>query len=723
MARSLVEAGYEDHNEILNKIHEVVGQSTELTTAQIAEIISGYGNKPKPTKSELQGKIKAMQAKMRQMAVEANAGLEAAKANEREQKRLERLIDAAKDELAGHRAAKPKKESPKWDEETLALSNQLADLRDQLKAARTKPKPDAEQAKNERRQKELQKQLDKAKEQLATGNFEKGPPRAPIVYNAQTQALQAEVKLAKREVEKTIRKLEHENRPKWQKVADFGLALQRAMILSGLQTIWKLNAAVIGRLVTEPLENIVGSAVRHIPGISYIATQAPIHGGGLSPSAEMAALRNTFSKETGREVWRTLWGDSHLEAEFGEPHPSDHPYFDWVGRAHGAIKAPAKINAFYRTSAILADYYRNVFLAQGMTPSEANAALSTPTMMTQIGTMAYAEGQRAILLQDNWSVDFVTKGMQSLQNSDNPIAVAFGKALKALLPVVRVPANVVSEAALYGAGAGRAAIEIGKVLSKGIETLTPQQADLIMLSLKKQGIGAVLMAVGWTMSSAFGGLDWKDDDPEDKDLATGDMKINGVVVPAVFLHSAAFTLMQLAASAHKTAIAEGKEGKPKGVAAGLLKSGLLLAEHNPYIGAAERFFKAVDKADQGGMGRYAGKIVSSFVTPAEVREWAKEHDEEGAEPRYRKPGGFIDEIKMGFPGYRQEVPLSDIKQLSVDERLDLWDKSTPAQRKKDEMIKHLINSLESHGENSKKPLTVEQRKRFRKWAEEAKASQ
>ena len=54
----------------------------------------------------------------------------------------------------------------------------------------------------------------------------------------------------------------------------------------------------------------------------------------------------------------------------------------------------------------------------------------------------------------------------------------------------------------------------------------------------------------------------------------------------------------------------------------------------------------------GSFKKWAGAQVAGAITPPIVRQIAKAMDND----RVRKPKGFVDEIRMGWPGAREHVP-------------------------------------------------------------------
>lgn len=275
-----------DGEEMVKQIHDAVKDYADVTPRDVRDAISGYGKERQPTKDELKIRFTALKAELRNLS-------------------------KTEDVQSG--------------------------------------KVDPNAAKNKARQTQLQKQIAQMKHQLQTGDYSK-PEKTPPVYDAKTFEKQAERDALAKQVDSQISKIAKANRGKTEKVVDFALGWRRAAILSGIPTLGKLSAAALSRVAMTPIEESIGSVLRHIPGIGAIDAKAPREGGGISAKAEGAAAGKTLSKEMLQEAGRKLkTGIDNMDALYGGKIEHDEDYFRYVGQMHGALKTPAKINEFYRS--------------------------------------------------------------------------------------------------------------------------------------------------------------------------------------------------------------------------------------------------------------------------------------------------------------------------------------------------------------------------------------
>jgi len=120
----------------------------------------------------------------------------------------------------------------------------------------------------------------------------KAPP-----LDEEARNLQAQVNKKQTQLEIEVLKLQQKNRTKVEKGLDFLAKWRRAVLLTSATTIGKLTSAATQRIITTPLEEILGGAISKIPGVSKIAAKAPREG-VFSPSAEAKALTQLFRKAT-----------------------------------------------------------------------------------------------------------------------------------------------------------------------------------------------------------------------------------------------------------------------------------------------------------------------------------------------------------------------------------------------------------------------------------------
>jgi hypothetical protein len=426
-------------------------------------------------------------------------------------------------------------------------------------------------------------------------------------------------------------------------ITDFIIKARRAMLLSSVKTIGKLGAAATGRIGITPIEEATGAMLGKIPGISRIAAKAPREG-GFSGKAEGAALNATFSKQTLADMKATAkTGVSSIDTQYGGKTPDTSPEaIEFFGRVHGALKTPAKRNEFYRslekrTAFALQEARRN-----GVT--DAQEYIQRPDVQAMLSAKAYEDAQRAIFMNDNGMVE-AYKMLRNYAESRGALGRSTSKAMQFFLPVVKVPTNYVIESSSYGIGAAKA---LGQVISaKGIENLTPDQADYVMRNLKKQSIGVAMMAIGYFGASAVGGYYQEGDKRARGEPEAGGFQVFGVDVPKFLLHTPALEALQIGATLRRVS------DKQESFGAGAAAAGKGLVSEIPFFDEPARLAKALK--DSTSAAKFAGETVRSMIVPPDVQNVARMTDTENGERVQRHPQGFVDTIKVGIPGLRQQV--------------------------------------------------------------------
>lgn len=659
MAKNRVEAGHTDAYDIVDAIHHEIKDHTPLWKSEIADIVSGYGEVRKPTAEELQIRLTALRREMRDLS-------------------------RTQDVLAG----KIDTDAPKIKARTSALEGQIADLtrriennlstatnkgqaietpeilklkarRDALKAElndmqpsppATKPEDPAIRE-NKTRKASLKRQIDELEHKLKTGDFDKPRKRTPV-YDEQAHQLEADRDALKLRVDRMVRELERKNQSLPAQLADRFLAFRRAVILSSVHTLGKLTAAASMRTLTTPTEEAIGSLLRLVPGVRGIDARAPREGGGLSAYAEGQAVGHTLSKQTAKDMaTMARHGTDSLSATYGKDHESHYPVLDIIGQIHGALKVPAKRNEVFRAVEKRAAHLTKQLIADGMSPAEVAAHIASDKTQAMLLAKAYEDGQRAILMSDNAAVSAwrMLVGYAKRAGAEGSMTRAFGgtagRVGEYLFPIVKIPTNFFVEASSYGLGGAKALGQI--IAAKGVENLTPDQADYVMRNLKKQAIGSVGLYIGFMNPDAFGGYydshKRKEGEPE-----FGGARIWGYDIPRYLLHNPLLEMLQLGATIRR--IADGHHKGEGTIAAGAYAGAKGLVGEVPFFDTPIRVAYGLSNADSAS--RFLGEQVRNAFIPPDIQRIAKAHDHADK----RKPAGFIDAIKVGVPGLREEVP-------------------------------------------------------------------
>lgn len=282
--------------------------------------------------------------------------------------------------------------------------------------------------------------------------------------------------------------------------------------------------------------------------------------------------------------------------------------------SHMIIKDPLKRAAF------------EAAFENGLIWAEKNGLdIKDPLIINSIENAAYKRANYEIFLEKRWlSKSF--NALKSKMQKENGELGAIGKLLFDIaIPVSTVPTNIaarlLSTSPLgLGRGLGKAVI----AYKKGVETLKVEEADAVMRQLKQGSLGTALWLVGWFGYEYFGGLYTKYDPNKKRmmgDLPSGEMEVNGVMVPHPVQHAIPFEIVQLAATARRiyNNYSENKgAGKFESLEAAGMGSIGVLAEKIPTIGEATLAVEAVtdpykgEKLKEDLAGRFKPQILKQL---------------------------------------------------------------------------------------------------------------
>lgn len=607
MARAKIKEGVTDPHEILDAIHEVVSPHTDLSKGDIADIVSGYGKVRKATNDELKQKINAINREMRDLS------------------RTQDILSGKIDPNAG---------------------------------------------KNTARQKALAKLKAEYEDRIARGDFDPVPKREPPKYDDTTLRMQAEVNDAKNRWEQALHADKLGKRSQSAKIADMLVELHRTAILASPTVVAKLGSAAMLKLATKPAEEAVGNALSHVGPFGKIAAKAPSEGRG-SLAIERAALGETFSKATVDRMKQSLTkGTYDIKSAHGDYEPAMQGQLALsrlVGNIHDTLKVPAKVNVWKRSLLKRMEYARRDAEAQGMTPEQVRDHMQDPLTEAAAAAGAWQDAQRETLQGRNLLNDWHKMGLAMLKaraekvgpngktDATGMAAGATARVLNYLLPVTNVPVNwaiAKSSYALGGAAAYGHALSASdkgiknKLLLKGaIDGLTPDQADAIMRNMKRQLIGAPLMAMGIALYKNFGGMYQQGDSKNKLKPDSESIKTPAGNISKTFLENPWLGAMQIGAT---MAWVANKAHGDKWEAAMAGVGGIY--GDTPFTDTPREVARTLENPKE--MGKFVGEQARSFIP---VLPWLAKVTDPADK---RKPRDGWDAFKMGIPGLREDVPRS-----------------------------------------------------------------
>lgn len=477
----------------------------------------------------------------------------------------------------------------------------------------------------------------------AASDFSPRPKPAPLALDEEALRLKAENERAKAAFQTALIKDRLANRTSLEKAQDTFVKWRRGFLLSGPATLAKLTGAAALRVVTTPIEELTGAALGTIA--PDLMARAPRHG-GFNSDAEAKAITAIFTKGM-KDAYKVLTsGKSDSDVLFGRTpggnvRPSDvipQSMIDFFGNLHGALKAPVKASEFARSFE-----KRTAFAIRN------GVDVSDPAVQQAISVAAYKDANRAIFMQDNGVSKAFNGGLAMLEGQKlKPIATA----LRLLLPIVKVPTNIVAEAVEYTTGSVTGSVKLAKAMREGMDGLTPEQADTIARQLKKGSLGAAALLIGYFGHKNFGGFYQQGEHRDKKDVAPGAARIGDTDIGRSLIHSALVETMQLGAT-----IGRVQEQKVKGQNNSLTDSlGLAtlgLAEELPFVRTPIELGKLFDKNER----QYVkGELVKGLVVPQAVSQAAQFLDTDAkGNPIRRNPKTVMEHVETGVPGLRESV--------------------------------------------------------------------
>lgn len=498
---------------------------------------------------------------------------------------------------------------------------------------------------NATRLKAVNKRIETLEAKLKANDFTRPAKKVPPIPTKDLQEAQVKLARVKKEIDAGIEKERLKNRTASQKFWDNFVGIERAMKLSSDVVLAKLGTAALAREgILTPTEEAVGGLIsKVIPGI---AARAPREG-GINFKAEAKAKVAAFTEGMKDAANNLRMRQSDLEAMYGKDHgpPSWYEYFGFL---HAAMKAPVKRAEFARSLEKRVENFRR----NGGNVNDIDA-------MGKLAQEAYIDANRAIFMQDNVVSTGFNTMLRSMQNSKKfPNAgPAFARLGQFLVPIVKVPTNIVGEASTGIHGTVTGTVQATKAYLKGVEKLPPEQADAIMRNLKKGLVGNAFLLTGYFGYKSIGGFYQDKEKRSESDVQPEHYKIGGVDLPGFVSHTNAAILMNAGATYRRQ---QEKKKNPLS-AGGAAVSGVI--RQLPFVPAATNAVEALKSGE--GLDKYIETLVADSTVPALVAHAAKVEDTPGkfpqnafTHPNKRYPKTMGDRFKAKIPVLRRQVPSS-----------------------------------------------------------------
>jgi hypothetical protein len=303
---------------------------------------------------------------------------------------------------------------------------------------------------------------------------------------------------------------------------------------------------------------------------------------------------------------------------------------------------------FFRSFAKIADWY------------ERNGHdVNDPRVQAQIAAESYVEANRAILMNDNMVTTGYTAILNHFKRQDNAGAAAFALMTEVEFPIVKVATNFADEVASYTAGGLRAIPGLTKAALKGIDALSPKEADFIMRNLKKNTLSALLASAVFSgvLKITFAGNYQRGEKRDSTELKAGEWAINGVKMPTAIGHIPIFESMQVYQTAFNAAEASRLKGDSQAanITAGIGQGAYSDLEHIPFVGTTTK--DAESFATPEGRQKWFTKLTVSLLVPPDSSSVARYFDNDTP----RQPRSSKELLENVIPGVRQNIPINEGK--------------------------------------------------------------
>lgn len=622
LARLFVKQGVKDRDDLISKVHDVLKRILpEITRRETMDAISGYGDFKQLTQDQINVQLRGMKGEMQQIAKledmakgepPAKSGVERRTPTEAE-RQLVKLVNKAKFEFQVPITDPATQLKSALDTYKTTLRNRITDLQAALDAG--------DYSKVERRQLQL---------------------------DPEAMRLKAESERLKQQFRLGLAKDRLKARNWWQKTMDTLVKWRRGFILSGPVTLAKLTTAALARGIITPIEEGVGAGISKI--VPSVASKARREG-GASLTAETKAITEGFTRGM-QDAWKTLrTGQSDLDLVFGKGEKLPQSFIDIFGNVHGALKAPVKRAEFARSFQKRAEAY-----------AREGVDVTDEFVQTKIGMEAYQDAMKAIFMQRNIINDAYKRLLTRFDQFDKETGkpslsgATLGTTARVLMPIVKVPTNIVGETMQYAIGSVTGSARLGSAFAKGIEKLKPEEADLIMRHLKKGSLGAAAVLTGYLAPQVFGGFYQQGQKRKKDDIKPDAMRIDGQDIEPYLIHNPFVTAAQLGATVRRVSDSKlrKKDSQTQGLSHGAMAAALGLADATPFIREMTEIEKLMNPYERD---QWLAEMTRSMLVPQALQSVANQLDkDEYGDTVKRKAVTPLEGVEKGIPGLRQTLP-------------------------------------------------------------------
>jgi len=573
---------------------------------------------------------------------------------------VKRQIAQVEKEIAGE-VKKSNKKATVETEALNALRVKLGELRSQLKDS-----PQKKQQLQENAIKAHLASLDRTAADLERRIVEKdfAPKRVSIkkVLTKEVQEKLNRVDKLKREWEQEKRKAEREGMTPFQRGLDTVNQIKRFSILSGIKSILKLAAASGEVAIIRPITEGAGYALRAIPIIDRIADLAPIEGGRASDFAGDVANYYGGLISGGKEFGSIVSGrGSMIDIKFGKD--VDIPDNMWLGafgRIHEAVKNPTRV-ANYNFAF---ERYLNWAERNGQNPKD-------QFVKDQAEIEAFKYANRSIFKEDNKVTQIYNDAIRFGKQKGGGWGTGLAFALEQTLPIVKIPTNIVKQVFEYQFGTITGSVRLLRAVNKGLENVSPYEAELIMRQLKNGSVGALMFIIGAICEEDIGGIYIKGEEKGENEYGS----IGSF--PRYLFENPAFACLQIGATLTRylknhLPDDENLVENAQTIALGMLLTGIGVLEEAPFVKAMFTVPKIAESGERIPITLaeiyarpYIPNIIQHFANMSDLEEpvdwnnWKSVYDSfVSPKPNPRAPENIPQALLLAVPAMGQPEEYS-----------------------------------------------------------------
>jgi ribosomal protein L19E len=563
LVRSFSEQGIDKLDDVLTNVHDALKDVVSgITKDDIRDIIAGKYRSEK-TRPELEKQIADLRAQARNLAKIAE---------------LEKGI-VAKTKAKGE--ASP---------EVKALQKQVRELRKKL--GNENPDASIEDIKKEVRT--LQSKIDKG-EFFKLPNIKRTWENNPewIKNNKERIALKQRLRVLEKEAMNS-------KKSKMMRAMDWTNRWGRRVIFFASNAVYtKLaSSAVLGSFLHRLPEQAVGKVASK--AFPLLAKGAPIEG-DVNLSAEAKWYKEFMNPvKAAKSTWSIIKsGDTELSKELStRPHENHIPFLDlFAADGHIIIKDPVRRATFEAAFANQMKWYAD------------NGIDATHPLMLESARQAAWKRAEYEIFQNSpkranifkqYLNELEKKGIENVQSASKlnklkgDVQYAASAIYNFFIPINTVPTNMIGRSMLafklpYNLWK---ALDVNSQLKKGIDNLTTDEKEALLLHIKKGAIAAAYWTLGFYLAGkSAGGLYTKfySDKERDKTVDVPDadyLNLFGVSIPKEVQHTYQFQAMQMGATwgiVHDHYVDDKGESQTDAILRGTYATGGAIAEGIPTV--------------------------------------------------------------------------------------------------------------------------------------------